>query len=35
MNNYNSLNIYIKVIYYILVTNYLLLIETREQIFSS
>ena len=34
-NNYNSLNVYIKVLHYILVTIYLLLIGTIKQIFSS
>ena len=34
-NNYNSLIIYIKVLHYILVTIYLLLIRTIKQIFSS
>ena len=35
INNYNSLNIYIKVIHYILVNIYILLIRTSKQIFSS
>ncbi len=34
-NNYNSLNIYIKVLHYILVNIYLPLFRTSKQIFSS
>ena len=34
-NNYNNLSIYLKVLDYILVTIYLLLIRTSKQIFSS
>ena len=34
-NNYNALNVYIKVLDYILVNIYLLLIRTSKQIFSS